>query len=129
MLLHKRFELADEGGVPADREIGLDPVLDRRQPQLIEPRDLVLRKTLVSEVRERRPAPESKSVAQPFCASLVDELVEALEIELARFDAKQIARGLGLDPPSTELLPQLGYVDLQSLLGRLRRLFPPERVD
>ena len=37
---HERLQLADECGVVAEREIGVDAILDRRHPQLVEPSDL-----------------------------------------------------------------------------------------
>ena len=40
MLGDERLELADELGVTAEREIGLDPLLERGEPQLLQPGDL-----------------------------------------------------------------------------------------
>ena len=39
----QQFELGDDLAVPPDPEIGLDPILRRRQSQLLESRDLGLR--------------------------------------------------------------------------------------
>ena len=58
MLSYERLELGDQRGVMTEREVGLDAVLERDQPQLLEPRDLVLRERLVGEIGQRRPAPE-----------------------------------------------------------------------
>ena len=52
------LELGDELRVTSEREIRLDPLLERDGAQLLEPRDLGLGERLVEEVRERRPAPE-----------------------------------------------------------------------
>ena len=64
MLANERLDLADDLGVPAAREIGLDPELERAHPQLLEPRDLRLRERLVREVPERRAAPERERLAK-----------------------------------------------------------------
>ena len=61
-----RLELADQLGAAAQREIGLDPVLERRQPLLLEPRDLRLRERLVGHVGQRRAAPDRERLPQPF---------------------------------------------------------------
>ena len=35
----ERLELGDERRVPPERELGVDPLLERREPQLLEPLD------------------------------------------------------------------------------------------
>ena len=64
MLGDERLELADQLGVAAAGQIGVDPLLERRQPQLLETGDLGLRERLVGEVGERRPAPKRERLAQ-----------------------------------------------------------------
>ena len=54
----QRLELGQDVLVAAEREVGLDPILERGEPQVLEPPDLVLRERLVREVGERRAAPE-----------------------------------------------------------------------
>ena len=60
----ERLELGDELGVAPEREVRLDPLLERDEPELLEPGDLGLGERLVEEVRERRPAPERERLAQ-----------------------------------------------------------------
>ncbi len=60
MLRDQLLELADELAVSPEREIGVDPILERRQSKLPEPDDLGLRKRLPGEITERRSAPERK---------------------------------------------------------------------
>ena len=60
----ERFQLGDELGVPPEREVGLDPLLERDRAELLEPRDLRLRERLVEEVGERGTAPERERLAQ-----------------------------------------------------------------
>ena len=63
VLSHERLELAHEPRGSAELELRLDPLLDRRQAQLLEARGLVLRKGLVREVAERWSAPELERFA------------------------------------------------------------------
>jgi hypothetical protein len=51
-------QLADEIPAAADREICLNPVLERREPKLLEPRDRQLCEWLEGEIRKRGAAPE-----------------------------------------------------------------------
>ena len=47
------LELDSEIGMPSQGEVGLDPLLERREPNLLEARDLRLREVLVHEIRQR----------------------------------------------------------------------------
>jgi hypothetical protein len=58
MLRRQGLQLPDELALPPEREVGLDPVLDRRQPQVLDARDLWLGEGLVRELPERRPPPQ-----------------------------------------------------------------------
>jgi len=58
------FELADERGVTAERELRVDPLLERGHAQLVEPCRRQPRELLVVEIRERRAAPEGQRLAQ-----------------------------------------------------------------
>ena len=53
----ERLQLADQLGVVAEREVGVDPVLKYGEPRLLEPPDLDLREGLIGEVSKRRPPP------------------------------------------------------------------------
>ena len=64
MQLDKRFQLADQLRVAAQRELGLDALLDGGQVKLLKPGDLALRKRLVRELGERRAAPQPERLAQ-----------------------------------------------------------------
>jgi hypothetical protein len=52
------LELGDQLRAAAEREFGVDPVLECRQPLVPEPRDLRLGERFVGEVGERRAAPK-----------------------------------------------------------------------
>ena len=97
----ERLELADELGVPPQREVGVDPGLQRGEAQLVQPRDRRPRAngssarsasggprhSASASRRARRRARPAASAARPR-----DELLEAVEVELARLDAQQVAR-------------------------------------
>ena len=99
-------QLADELGVPAGGQVGLDARLQRGQPLLLEPRDLGLRERLERQVGERRPAPQARAPrAGPRgvlglpggqrAPPVLDQPLEALGVELAR-----LARAGGSRPAS-----------------------------
>src|SRR5215213_5216491 len=58
VLFDEQIELADELAVRASLELGLDPLFDRCQAQVLEPADLGLRKGVEREFGERLSAPE-----------------------------------------------------------------------
>ena len=61
MLRRQLVELSDELPVPAEGELRVDALLERRQQDLLQPRDRELRERLVLEICERRPAPEGQA--------------------------------------------------------------------
>ena len=58
MLVGEGLELPTSSLCRACLELRLDAVLERREPELLEPPDLLLGKGLEAQVRERRAAPE-----------------------------------------------------------------------
>src|SRR5207302_5624170 len=104
MLLDELLELADELAVAADLQFGVDAVLQRRQPSLLEPTDFVARERLESEVVERRPAPQCergteilRALARLQPAGLGREPLEARQVEALRIDAQHISGRLRHD--------------------------------
>ena len=96
------LELADQLIVAPEREVGVDPKLDRCQPDLVEPGDGRLGEALVGEVSERPAPPERQRVAEPLrrvgcqaaseqAPSLVHQPLEAVEIERIGLDADDVA--------------------------------------
>ena len=63
VLAHKRLQLRDERGVPAELQLRVDPQLKRREADLLEPRDCALRERLVRQVGKRRSAPQVERLA------------------------------------------------------------------
>ncbi len=48
----------------SEREVGLDALLEGDDPQLLQARDLRRGEILVSEIGQRRPAPERESLTE-----------------------------------------------------------------
>jgi hypothetical protein len=66
MVRDESLELADQTGVLAERELGLDASLERREPELLEPGDLTLRERFVLNIGEGWTAPERECLPKPL---------------------------------------------------------------
>ena len=91
VLRDQRLELADELSAAAELEVGVDPLLERLQAQLLEPADLGLGERLEGEVGERWAAPQRERLAEqlrplvpPAGLCLGDEALEAVRGRAAR---------------------------------------------
>ena len=96
------LELWDQGRVAAERQVGLDALFERQQPELGQPSDLGLRELLVGEVRERRTAPHVERlleqaagppgvIALERLATVGAEALESAGVELVRLDVEYVA--------------------------------------
>ena len=128
------LELGHQRCVPADREIGLDPLLERGVPELLEVRRGVAG-GLAGEVGERRAAPERQRLGEALgrnrrlgTVRVVDESHEAVEVELAVVDTQQVPRR-SRDEPLAELLPQAAEVVLKRRKRGRRRGVAPDALD
>ncbi len=129
MLGDERLQLRHELGRAAGGEVGLDPLLDRRDVLLLEPG--CLERELA--VAERIAAPETQRLAQQLGGAWRlaaprrrDELVEAPHVDVALDEVAGLAR---LDRAFSERLAQARDVDLQRRGRGRRRLVTPELVD
>ena len=92
------LELPDEIRVAAEPELELDPLADHGEPEILEPRDLRPSEVLERKFLQRRPSPEPECFTQQFDRALRvvlrtrlgDERLEAVAIELPRFESEQI---------------------------------------
>ena len=123
--LDESLQLGDHLGVPAELEIEVDPVLQRRQPQLLQPEPVELR--LAAPERERRTEPLGALRGRERLG-LGAQLLEPGQVEIGGGDLDHVAGAPPLDHVVPERLPQLRDVDLERVLRRLRRLVAPERV-
>jgi hypothetical protein len=136
VLGHERLELAYQLGVAAQSEVGLDPVQQRRQPQLVQPLRFAGGKSLQTQIGECRAPPEREAVPQqhgrplrPRTTRPRHKLLELMEVELPVLRPHQIARPLGHDSISAELLAQRRNVTLHQLGRPARRPLAPQLVD
>src|SRR5581483_239289 len=108
VLRRQRLELGRECRVPAERELRVDPLLDREQAQLLEPVDLGSRERLVCEIGERAAAPQRKPFLEPRqgasripagvrAAALLEESLEPVGVELLRLELEDVAAGARAD--------------------------------
>src|ERR671923_201963 len=136
ILADERLELAHDLGVPARLEVGVDPLLEDGQPELLQAADLGLREGLERELAERRSAPEGERLAElrrPLVGRgrlrLGGQGLRPGRIEPARVDTEQVSGRLRHENVRPEQLPQLGDEVLKGGRSRLRRVLTPERVD
>ena len=124
----------------AVREVGIDASFERDEMELLEPRDLHLRERLVDEVRERRPAPEEKSISQEpgsrVCvvgikrlSSLGQKPFEALGVELTRLDPDEIARRPRYEPVAQRRFAETRDGCLECVRPLRRAFLAPELVE
>ena len=88
MLGHEPFELGHELGIEAAREVGLHPVLERRDAPILQVAGRSGSEWLGQHVRQRRPVPQRERVARLSCGA---QLLEALEVKLARLDPDRVS--------------------------------------
>jgi hypothetical protein len=131
------LELRHQLVMAAKRQVGINSILDRRETQVVQPRNLALCERLASELDQRLPAPKRERITQagrPLVwilelARSRDQRLEASQVDLARRDLQQITGRAGLDPIGAEQLAQAGDVPVQRGLRGARRLLAPQRLD
>ena len=116
VLAHERSSSRDVT-VAAEVEIGLDPLLVRDEPELLEPADLGLREVLERELGECGAAPQRQRLLDqrtPFlgiCPSRIsEENLEPSSVDLLGCDAEQYpgARVSSMSAPSSRLSREIG---------------------
>ena len=114
------LQLADELRVAPECELGVDPSLDRREPNLLEPLDRGPGERLVREIGERGAAPEPERLPQqvgrllglPRLRRPLRQPLEPMEVELLGGEAQDVPGRAGLDHRRSEDPPQLGDLAL-----------------
>jgi hypothetical protein len=136
VLADEQLELADQLGAPAEREIALDPLLQRLQPKPVEPLDLGLRPALVGELGQRRPSPEREGLPEQHVRlrgrggpGLSHELLEAVQVQRGAIGTKLVRGGDRPDDAVAQLAAEPRDVRLEHLRGRGRRPAGPELLD
>ena len=109
----QRLELGHELRAAPEREIGVEAVLERHQPQLLQAGDLALAERLEREVGQRRAAPQRERLAQrprgrpPIWsrARRGEEPLEAVQVERVRPEPQLVARRPRHDDPVPVAVP------------------------
>src|SRR5207249_1127057 len=110
VLADEAFQLGNEFGVTPEAKVRLDPLLERTQAQLFQPRDLALGEGLVRKIGERWSAPEGQRLTEHRCRPdgvaflkatppRLDELLESLEVECCLSQRQAITRRMRLQQP------------------------------
>ena len=107
------FELADEGSVPAESQLGVDPLLERGHSQLVQSRRLRTGELLLVEIGERRAAPEGERLAQEGrprrlvgAARGGEQPFEAVRVDVVGLEREPVTRSLGQHDVAAEQLPE-----------------------
>src|SRR5574340_858703 len=140
MLCDELFQLTDQLCRPPELELGVDPLLDGEQPPLLQPPHLRRGEGLVLEICEWTAAPQREGLAEgaarrrgitdrPRPNALLQQLLEAIQIELAGLDMKHVARGPTLDPVLAEQPAQPRDVVVERVRRASRRRLTPQSVD
>ena len=146
MLGDQHLELRDQLAGAAEGKVGVEAVLHRLEPQLVQPGDLRRNGVLVEDVLERPPAPEgecsSERLTRP-CGLVLEhsargacEALEARCIELVEIDPERVAGRTRDQHPARVILccaglehsSQLRDVEPELPAG-LWRVVGPEHVD
>ena len=125
VLPHQLFELPRHLRVSTEVQVLLDPVLEAREPGVLEARDVRVGEAPFPELRQRRTAPEGERVRK---LPLLAQALEPGQVELVGLDPQQVARLTGHDPLLAEHLAEPGDVHMERLLRGLRRIVLPQAV-
>ncbi len=124
MLGDEFLELGDELRMTTEGDVGIDPILERREPQLLEALAGCRSERLVGEIGEWRPSPEverlaeergrrARVVTRPRTLGLGRQVLEAREVEVIVADPECVSGRPRLDRSRrTERPPELGDLPL-----------------
>lgn len=135
MLGDEAIEPRGEPFVGAGFELSLDPLLDRLEPEFVEPLAFAAEGVELEQIGERPSAPERERLAElqrrvvrGERASEPHRAGEALEIELLRRDAGPVAGARTLDPIGAHHLADSVHGDLERVRDRRRRIVAPDDI-
>ena len=140
MLEDELLQLAHHVGVSPERQVGLDPPLEREHSELLEAPCNGVEQRLLREVGERATAPEGEARREgrgghsgiavlERAASLVRELLEALQVERPGLHREHVPSAARLDRLLSQGLAEPGDVSLDEVRRRARGVVAPEPVD
>jgi hypothetical protein len=140
VLRHDRLELADDLAVAAEREVGLEPILERVLVQARQPGGLGDRPGLVRELGEGIAAPERQRLAQRLGGSsrvaaaerrprLRGEPLERDRVDRRLVQLERVPGRARDEEPGPEDAPKSGDVVLQSVRCIDWRVVAPQLLD
>jgi hypothetical protein len=140
MLAHEPLQLARQPGVLPQRELRVDPILERGQALLPQPADLRPGEGLIRQIGERGSAPQPECSIEPLGrragiagverrASGSRELLEAVAIDAAGFGLQQITVAAGNEQVVTQRLAKARDIHVHRLGGSRRCPLAPQRID
>ena len=140
MVADQPLELADRFRLAAEREVGLQPQLERGQAQPFQPAVSLRANASTSRSASGWAPPEPERLAEHARGLLAGALVEqppppsnrtleSLQVERVRVEPQPVTRRPRLDHILAEQLPQPRDVHLGGVDGGRRRPLVPELVD
>jgi hypothetical protein len=143
VLGHEDAQLSESLLVPTEGEVAVDPVHQRRQPQLVERCHLVTSARFELQPGESRAAPEGQRLSEALggrlelavrdkLLRLPDKNLHAARVEALRLDMQPVSAGCRCDrigARNAERLAQLRHVDVDRFARGRRRCLPPQVVD
>ena len=136
MLADERLKLGDDVGGVTELDVGLDPLLERDEPELAQPPGLRLRPLLERELGQRGAAPELErapekrpSLGPRGTPRVGEELLEAVRVDLLSSDLQDVAGSARDESLRPEELSERDDRVLQRRRRGLRRLLAVELVD
>ena len=140
VVVDEPLQLVDQLGIPAEREVGLDPVLERGQAQVVQPLCLDQQGAVLADPRERRATPQVQGQAQPRrrgasrsalerLVALPREPLEPCRVDVMAIGIERVATDAAPDRGTvTERRAELRNVGAQRRRGAVGRLAVPELV-
>src|SRR5262249_32594901 len=143
MLAHEHVQLPERLLVAAEREVAVDPVHQRGQPQLVELRHLLMSARLELESGERRATPQGERLpetlggalelpASDLLARARQEELHAPRVDSVRPALQAVPAGCCRDRISAapaERLAELRDIDVDRPARSWRRRLSPQVVD
>jgi hypothetical protein len=144
MLVNELFQLRNQTRGATQREVRLDPILDRFDPKLVECGDWSLCERLVREVGQGGSTPQgegSRNLGRPqlrrSAAGLIDQPLESVGVNGIGLDRQPIPASERLEkrarqclgPIRIEHMPQPRNQTMNNRSSGGRRSLPPQLVD
>jgi hypothetical protein len=140
MVVYEGLQLRYQLVAAAALQIGVDPILKRKESELFQPFCRAGPERFVEDVRQCWASPKvergpkrirglSGSSSKQGLVAVSVEALEAVEVELAGLDAKQIARTTCQEPPFAERLAHARDGGVERMACARGRTFSPQAVD